>query len=55
MIAGTEDVELVTMAGVFEAKLEGSLKLLRNPKYAARHAGIPEMRAEIDRFKGGTT
>ncbi|MFB3825579.1 MAG: Gfo/Idh/MocA family protein [Bryobacteraceae bacterium] len=40
MLTGNENVELVAMADVFEDKLEGSLKRLRDPKYIGRHAGI---------------
>jgi len=41
MLTGNENVELVAMADVFEDKLEGSLKRLRDPKFlAARHKGI---------------
>ena len=40
LLTGTENVELVAMADVFEDHLEGSLKRLRDPKYIARHAGI---------------
>src|SRR5207247_7756330 len=40
LLTGTENVELVAMADVFEDHLEGSLKRLRDPKYNTRHAGI---------------
>jgi predicted dehydrogenase len=40
MLTGNQDLQLVAMADVFEDKLEGSLKQLRDPKYLARHAGI---------------
>jgi predicted dehydrogenase len=40
LLTGTENVELVAMADVFEDKLEGSLKRLRDPKFVSRHAGI---------------
>jgi predicted dehydrogenase len=40
-LTGNENVELVAMADVFEDKLEGSLKRLRDPKFiASRHKGI---------------
>ena len=40
LLTGSEQVELVAMADVFEDKLTQSLGRLRDPKYAARHAGI---------------
>ena len=40
LLTGTENVELVAMADVFEDHLEGSLKRLRDPKFNSRHAGI---------------
>src|SRR5215469_2502530 len=40
LLTGTENVELVAMADVFEDHLEGSLKKLRDPKYISRHNGI---------------
>src|SRR5438445_13654115 len=40
MLTGTENVDLVAMADVFEDHLEGSLGRLREPKYIGRHAGI---------------
>src|SRR5215831_2838670 len=40
LLTGTENVELVAMADVFEDHLEGSLKNLRDPKYLSRHNGI---------------
>jgi predicted dehydrogenase len=40
LLAGAENVELVAMADVFEDKLEGSLRRLREPNYIGRHAGI---------------
>ena len=39
-LTGNQDLQLVAMADVFEDKLEGSLKQLRDPKYLSRHAGI---------------
>ncbi len=39
-LTGNQGLHLVAMADVFEDKLEGSLKQLRDPKYLARHAGI---------------
>ena len=45
MLTGTENVELVAMADVFEDHLEGSLKRLRDPKYIGRNAGIGEAMA----------
>ncbi|MBL0161596.1 MAG: Gfo/Idh/MocA family oxidoreductase [Bryobacterales bacterium] len=41
LFAGTDNVELIAMADVFEDKLEGSLNRLRDPKTAARYAGKP--------------
>lgn len=35
-LTGNPDVELVAMADVFEDKLEGSIRNLRNPEYVAR-------------------
>ncbi len=40
MMTGTENVELVAMADVFEDHLEGSLKRLHDPKFISRFAGI---------------
>jgi hypothetical protein len=40
LLTGTENVELVAMADLFEDKLEQSLGRLRDPKTAGRHAGI---------------
>jgi predicted dehydrogenase len=40
MLTGTENVDLVAMADVFEDHLEGSLAKLRDPKFNTRHAGI---------------
>src|SRR5215831_8920076 len=40
LLTGTENVELVAMADVFEDHLEKSLRNLRDPKYNTRHAGI---------------
>ena len=40
LMTGTENVELVAVADVFEDHLENSLKRLRDPKYNTRHAGI---------------
>lgn len=37
MLTGNPDVELAAMADVFEDKLEGSLKQLRDPKFVARN------------------
>ena len=39
MLTGTENVELVAMADVFEDKLEGSLKRLRDGAGLKRYAG----------------
>jgi predicted dehydrogenase len=51
MITGTENVDLVAMADVFEDKLEASLRTLRNPKGLARYAGIPVKRnGEVKTF-----
>ncbi|MBI5281247.1 MAG: Gfo/Idh/MocA family oxidoreductase [Candidatus Solibacter usitatus] len=44
MLTGTENVELVAMADVFEDKLEGSLKRLRDPGVVKRYVGTPVMR-----------
>jgi predicted dehydrogenase len=40
LLTGTENVELVAMADVFEDHLESSLKRLRDPNYNTRHKGI---------------
>jgi predicted dehydrogenase len=40
LLTGTENVDLVAMADVFEDHLEGSLAKLRDPKFNTRHAGI---------------
>src|SRR5512141_1026083 len=40
LLTGNENVELVAMADVFEDKLEGSLKRLRDPKFLSQHQGI---------------
>ena len=40
LLTGTENVELVAMADVFEDHLENSLKRLRDPNYNTRHRGI---------------
>src|SRR5579871_3235656 len=40
LLTGTENVDLVAMADVFEDHLEGSLGKLRDPSYNTRHAGI---------------
>jgi len=45
LLTGTENVELVAMADVFEDKLTQSLTRLRDPKTATRHAGITVDRA----------
>jgi predicted dehydrogenase len=39
LLSGTENVELVAMADVFEDQLEGSVRRLRDPKYVGLHAG----------------
>ena len=44
MLTGTENVELVAMADVFEDKLEGSLQRLRDPKAVARYTNTPVVR-----------
>src|SRR5512132_4083954 len=40
LLTGTENVELVAMADIFEDHLESSLRNLRDPKFIGRHAGI---------------
>jgi predicted dehydrogenase len=40
-LTGNENVELVAMADVFEDKLEGSLKRLRDPKFLGQRGGDP--------------
>src|SRR5579864_9732105 len=40
LLTGTENVDLVAMADVFEDHLEGSLAKLRDPSFNTRHAGI---------------
>jgi predicted dehydrogenase len=40
LLTGNEQVELVSMADVFEDHLEQSLARLRDPKFIARYAGI---------------
>ena len=47
MITGTENVDLVAMADVFEDKLEGSLKRLRDPNFVKRWAGTPVERKGV--------
>ena len=44
MLTGTENVDLVAMADVFEDKLEGSLQRLRDPKVVARYTNTPVVR-----------
>jgi predicted dehydrogenase len=53
VLEGTDNVELVAMADVFEDRLEGSLRQLRSqPKYAARIKVDPEHRfTGFDGFK----
>ena len=55
LLTGTENVELVAMADVFEDHLEGSLKRLRDPKYntrARRHHGGARRQAARDDARG---
>ena len=40
-LTGNDNVELVAMADVFEDKLEGSLRRLRDPKYLGQRGGDP--------------
>jgi predicted dehydrogenase len=40
LLSGTENVDLVAMADVFEDHLEHSLGRLRDPKFNTKHAGI---------------
>ncbi len=40
LLTGTDNVELVAMADIFEDKLEGSLNRLRDAKFVSRYAGI---------------
>lgn len=39
LLSGTENVEVVAMADLFEDQLEGALRRLQDPKYVALHAG----------------
>ena len=45
-LTGNDNVELVAMADVFEDKLEGSLKRLRDPKYLGQRGGDPDSLAK---------
>jgi predicted dehydrogenase len=49
LLTGTENVELVAMADVFEDKLEASLARLRTPGMLGRHAGIAVERNGVER------
>ncbi len=54
MLTGSDNVELVAMADIFEDKLEGSLDRLRNPKFLSQRGGDPaslakRVRVEPDR------
>jgi predicted dehydrogenase len=50
MLTGNENVELVAMGDVFEDKLEGSLKRLRDPKFlGGRHKGITVPRGGVQK------
>jgi predicted dehydrogenase len=44
LISGTENVDLVAMADIFEDKLESSLRTLRNPRSLTRYANMPVKR-----------
>jgi predicted dehydrogenase len=41
MLLGTENVDFVAMADLFEDQLEGSLRRLRDPKFLANRSGFP--------------
>jgi predicted dehydrogenase len=45
-LTGNENVELVAMADVFEDKLEGSLKRLRDPRFLGQRGGDPASMAK---------
>ena len=49
LLTGTENVDLVAMADVFEDKLEASLARLRTPGLLGRHAGIAVERNGVER------
>ena len=49
LLTGTENVDLVAMADVFEDKLEASLGRLRTPGLLGRHAGIAVERNGAER------